>query len=183
MKRMARILINLISIFILLFLLLFTDALFFLNEPHDFGYFLKIAPDPLSSDQIKFRDLFYSEAQKRGIKADPVPILKISSKIYLFGKLIPTIKLQDHNIEGICFRHNYPKAIVIAENSDLSAIFHELGHCVLNRSHDNNLQDNGLPRSLMFSKNQKLLDFNYNYYLNELFNSELEKKNDSTNFP
>lgn len=63
--------------------------------------------------------------------------------------------------------------------------FHELGHCILGRDHDNNLLPNGDPKSLMFPDNLTLYSackyaiggscqdnsFKRNYYLDELFNS------------
>ena len=64
-----------------------------------------------------------------------------------------------------------------------SLIFHELGHCVLGREHDNTLMPKGDPRSIMYPANIALYspcvyplgpacDFLYRraYYIDELFN-------------
>ena len=61
-------------------------------------------------------------------------------------------------------------------------IFHELGHCILGREHDNTLMPNGDPRSIMYRANITLYssciyplgspcDFSYRrtYYIDELF--------------
>jgi len=62
------------------------------------------------------------------------------------------------------------------ENHDeldhISLIYHELGHCILNRSHDNELVENNRPKSLMFYGGVEgfYLRDNQREYLNELFN-------------
>ena len=52
-------------------------------------------------------------------------------------------------------------------------IFHELGHCILGRSHDNGLLPDGSPKSLMNSqsvlRNVAQYDADPEYYLHELF--------------
>lgn len=64
--------------------------------------------------------------------------------------------------------------------------FHELGHCILGRSHDNRLLPKGMPRSIMIEDNLRLYspclyplggnceDNTYRraYYLDELFNNQ-----------
>ena len=62
-------------------------------------------------------------------------------------------------------------------------IFHELGHCVLGREHDNSLMPKGDPKSIMYPDNATLyspcvypigspcdLLYRRTYYLDELFN-------------
>ena len=56
-------------------------------------------------------------------------------------------------------------------NRRVSLIFHELGHCDLNRDHLKTLDYYGMPTSLMYPYN---IGFNYedeSYYFNELFSS------------
>ncbi len=64
--------------------------------------------------------------------------------------------------------------------------FHEMGHCILGRSHDNRLLPNGDPRSIMVPDNLKLYDpclyplggsckdnrYKRDYYIKELFNEQ-----------
>lgn len=64
--------------------------------------------------------------------------------------------------------------------------FHELGHCVLGRDHDNQLLPNGDPKSIMVKDNIKLYSpclypvggsctdnsYKRTYYLDELFNEQ-----------
>jgi hypothetical protein len=71
-------------------------------------------------------------------------------------------------------------------NEQEALFFHELGHCVLGRSHDNRLLPNGDPRSIMVYDNIKLYSpclypiggscvdnsFKRTYYLDELFNEQ-----------
>ena len=55
------------------------------------------------------------------------------------------------------------------EKEKIGLIFHELGHCDLNRDHDNRLI-NHIPRSLMYYQN---FSYNFNlqaYYFSEIFN-------------
>jgi hypothetical protein len=52
-------------------------------------------------------------------------------------------------------------------------LFHELGHCILNRSHDNSFDTvNNRYNTIMAQKFPYNADYqnNYSYYLNELFN-------------
>src|SRR5262245_11128312 len=62
-------------------------------------------------------------------------------------------------------------------------IFHELGHCILGREHDNTLMPKGDPKSIMYPDNATLyspcvypigspcdLSYRRTYYLDELFN-------------
>jgi hypothetical protein len=50
-------------------------------------------------------------------------------------------------------------------------IFHELGHCALNRAHDDDLLDSGAPKSMMTSGGSiyGYYQTNREYYLDELF--------------
>lgn len=62
-------------------------------------------------------------------------------------------------------------------------IFHELGHCILGRQHDNNLMPKGDPRSIMIADDLGIyspcvyslggpcdLSYRRSYYIDELFN-------------
>ena len=50
-------------------------------------------------------------------------------------------------------------------------LFHELGHCVLSRAHLTNLDDNGIPTSLMYpiALTEAEYEANYSNYMHELF--------------
>jgi hypothetical protein len=56
-------------------------------------------------------------------------------------------------------------------NHKISLIFHELGHCDLNRDHVETRNHNGTPTSLMFPHNVGFIDADQDYYFNELFYS------------
>lgn len=50
-------------------------------------------------------------------------------------------------------------------------VFHELGHCILGREHRNSLDDNGMPKSIMYKHlfNEYYYETYREKYLNELF--------------
>lgn len=88
-----------------------------------------------------------------------------------FNKLkLPTI--------GVCFEYNngYREIHVDPdfwnesnENSRISLIFHELGHCDLGRKHDDAILESGYRKSIM---NSYIINWNSNmkdYYFDELF--------------
>ena len=97
-------------------------------------------------------------------------------------------------IVGACIKNkNETKEIIINENhwNSLSGVdgefflkkqivFHEMGHCVLNRKHDNALYKNKIPLSIMnksLFSNKEFYQENEALYFEELF---LNNKNNST---
>lgn len=57
-------------------------------------------------------------------------------------------------------------------------IYHELGHCLLNRVHDQKLRENRYPESIMnpnIVSITEIWDTDSEYYLNELFTSDQYK--------
>lgn len=58
----------------------------------------------------------------------------------------------------------------ISENERRSLISHEMGHCDLNRDHDNEFLTNNAPKSLMYYINWGYPDYMESYYMSELFN-------------
>jgi hypothetical protein len=58
----------------------------------------------------------------------------------------------------------------ITEEIKISLIFHELGHCDLNRQHNSALRSDGQPVSLMYPYNVGYLPQDEDYYFDELFN-------------
>lgn len=119
-----------------------------------------------------YYDRFETEASRRGFEID-LRELNISGEIDF---------IDEEGVIGTCqYRSHIPNHITIDESfwlrsSDLSkeyVVFHELGHCVLLRGHDDNHDDNGYCISVMHSG---LTDCRtvYNntfreYYLDELF--------------
>ncbi len=119
-------------------------------------------------------DLFVSEASDRAIEID-------MSEINL-GAYIENI--EQNGTLGQCISYSDgSKEIVIDERSwerldDLEkeyVVFHELGHCVLDRSHDNTQDNNGTCQSIMQSgEGQCQSRYNLNnrsQLLEELFKS------------
>jgi hypothetical protein len=157
----------------LILILSLSDIVTLLNTPINVPNILEIIPSPLSSTQWESKIKFYAEAKNRGLDLQDLPIYKVSSTVFLFGHLLPTIdpEFNGSKMEGVCLRYAWPKIIVISENADMSAIFHEFGHCLLNRKHTTALLPNGLPQSLMYPESHSLLNYDYNYYVNELFSN------------
>lgn len=124
---------------------------------------------------IPFVDRFIEEANIRGITIDPSRIGSIQ-----FGETPATSGVPNPN--GVCFLSSgrvVIDKIVWNRLNDISRerlIFHELGHCVLDRHHDNALLPNGECKSIMkgheenfcFS-NLGLSEFWRNYFIDELF--------------
>lgn len=90
--------------------------------------------------------------------------------------------IPDSNVQGQCFRNEEkPRKVIVDreywENADESQkqfiIFHELGHCFLNREHLDVSDINGTCLSIMHSSpgvcNFELNEDNRKDYLNELF--------------
>lgn len=50
-------------------------------------------------------------------------------------------------------------------------IYHELGHCALDRPHDETILENGMPKSFMYPMMFPYSKTLRSYYLNELFNN------------
>lgn len=120
---------------------------------------------------LEYFDRFESEAHKYGMEID----LK-SKKIYgVFGDL-------DEDVIGNCkFKPKEPRQVTIDRQnwegiSELEReyiVFHELGHCYLERIHDDRKDANGRCLSIMHSAEGKcVLEYNIetrDTYLKELF--------------
>lgn len=118
---------------------------------------------------------FEVEAKKRGQVID-LRILNIKGKIE---------KIHATGIVGLCSHSaTRDKEVIIDENfwnrsSDYereAIIFHELGHCALERGHEDATLDNGMCKSLMRSGFSPCLTFyrkgsQQDYYLDELFSN------------
>lgn len=88
---------------------------------------------------------------------------------------------QDGNVIGVCTRWSsghrqiqidptYWNDPYTTEHEKISLIFHELGHCDLNRDHVTALRSNNWPVSLMYPYNYGYNSPDESYYFNELFN-------------
>jgi hypothetical protein len=106
--------------------------------------------------------------------------------ICLGDTLFPPDIKEPPGVVGVCLKWSSPirvyKAIIIRnwwfhkfkhnKYTVRQLIEHELGHCALNRNHNDELDINGRPVSLMHPvtfSDRYYLD-NYQYYLDELFN-------------
>ena len=157
------------------------------------GVIFGCAKDPLPIYQVPedaqyFVDTFISEAAKRGIEIN-ISNLIISYKgeieEVLCGSCNTTQK--DPSVQKIIIINE--ELACYGNSEELEAlIFHELGHCILNREHDNSLLKNGDPKSLMIYSSISHyircvyqigsepcdLRFKREYYLDELFDSHTD---------
>ena len=133
----------------------------------------KASNDIVETDAIlvPFFEIFADEAQKRGITVD-----------YEASRIEGLIQdITDPNVQGQCFHNEKkPKKVIIDinywNNADFSEkefiIFHELGHCFLDRDHLD-ASVNGACVSIMHSSPDacpfSLTDDNREAYLDELF--------------
>lgn len=137
-----------------------------------------LAPTPNAYENVvpemwKHFQKFEIEAAKRGVTID-LRALKIE------GVIRP---VHVDGIAGLCSHNPETEKTVIldinfwSKSSDMereAIIFHELGHCVLERSHNDDALDNGMCESLMRSGTSACITFykysdHQDYYLDELF--------------
>ena len=69
----------------------------------------------------------------------------------------------------IVINKDYWKNPTTTETAKIALIFHELGHCDLNRRHTETLLSDGKPASLMYPYNIPYLPLMEEYYFDELF--------------
>ena len=119
-------------------------------------------------------DMFFEEAQKRN--------LDISQEDYSFS-----LNFGEDTHLGVCFPGRNRILINrfywgnLPELNRQYVIFHELGHCILDRRHDNDLLPNGECKSIMKGTEENecypnIDNFNAwrTYYLDELFNTNAD---------
>lgn len=125
---------------------------------------------------------FNDEAEKRGVKLKYTVSIQLVSESELFegtrvegiiGLCLPASRL-------ILLNRTYWINNDRIDNHKERLVFHELGHCELNRRHDERMLSNGIPYSIMFPVTDAMPD---NYYLrhrveylNRLFGRELLTK-------
>lgn len=132
----------------------------------------EVETDP---ELIPYFDLFADEAAKRGITVD-YEAARIEGLIQM---------IRNDVVLGQCFRNeDKPRKVIIdfeywnapstTEADREFLIYHELGHCFLDREHDDNFDSNGVCTSIMHSTPQacifELTGENREAYLDELFN-------------
>jgi hypothetical protein len=74
-----------------------------------------------------------------------------------------------HGYRQITIDKEYWDNTYVTEEMKISLIFHELGHCDLNRQHDETLRSDGWPTSLMYPYNFGYMLQDEQYYFDELF--------------
>lgn len=84
-------------------------------------------------------------------------------------------------VTACCKLNGHGQAHIIVDNSELfyseaareKILFHELGHCLLNKDHDNSLDENGRPAKIMSHNIRDLPEYFYqqnrDHYVSELF--------------
>lgn len=153
-----------------------------------FGCDKEPAPPVFAVDEelSSFVDAFYIEANKRGLRIDTTnlmvlfgsesegPICSRCNSSDLTSNLQKIVTLYEENR---CWYNSYQLEALI---------FHEMGHCLLGRLHNNDTLPNGDPRSLMISnsisqyspcvvqigRNRCNFVFKREYYVDELFDQD-----------
>ncbi|MCP4123887.1 MAG: hypothetical protein GY751_19230 [Bacteroidetes bacterium] len=154
-----------------------TTVLFFISM-----LFFSCEKDPIYSvpDRIQpYIDLFIAEAAIRGVD------LEIEDLVVLFEE---DLEVDDVQAAGLCTRSRKDPPTIKLDtttvnwSSNLSSreqlVFHELGHCVLNRSHLDAKMANGNYRSSMRPSGEQiygpvLSQFKRDHYLGELFDENV----------
>ena len=120
-----------------------------------------------------FFESFENEAALRGIAID-------LNEEGTTGVISP---ISDDGVAGTCQYNSHFNNVTVDEGfwnrgSTLFrefVVFHELGHCVLHRDHEESSFDNGICRSIMRSGledcRDAYIDQNRSYYLDELFST------------
>jgi len=130
--------------------------------------------DALETDTelIPYFDIFSKEASKRGVSVD-----------YEAARIEGLLQdIPNASVQGQCFRNEEkPRKVIIDINYWSNAnelekqfiIFHELGHCFLDRDHLDTSEPDGLCTSIMHSSPNacpfELTTLNREEYLDELF--------------
>jgi len=136
------------------------------SQPTNEGY------EDVDSRLWSYYDIFQEEGKKRGIDVDLLSA-RISGEI---------AEIDENNVIGTCQYGGFSTNHITIDNvfwsrsSNLSrefVVFHELGHCFLDRGHKEDSTSEGLCVSLMRSGNGGCTDAyssrNREYYLDELF--------------
>ena len=125
----------------------------------------------IDSDLSPYFERFALEGAKRGVIVD-YEALHVEGFVQTIG---------EQNVVGQCSHtEEAPNAVIVdpilwqnaSESKREQVIFHELGHCYLQRSHDDTKDANGVCLSIMHS-NANICSINYalnrELYLDELF--------------
>ena len=145
--------------------------------------FLCSCEEPIVNIESVFTDYidrFEEEAATRGVNVDfseeGIEILLVDSTSYLYAGYCD----KDQETHQITIQRNYWDNVTERDRERL--LFHELGHCILNRSHKNGLTDDREFLSIMqgsgsqsqyYSVRNRFVNysgFRKAYYLDELFN-------------
>lgn len=138
--------------------------------------------DFIEPELQKYVDVFFKEAEKRGVGVDDNNLQVVFADIEEFCGLGYS-SFNNTNIRRVEINPNCWSDML--ENQKESLMLHELGHAVLRRSHWNTVMPNGLAKSIMcgtgpdFEKcsarefYSSYLPILKEYYLDELFNKNL----------
>lgn len=128
-------------------------------------------------------DTFEQEAAIRGYP------IQIDNLIIVYESHLPAPICGNSNV--VSSENNVQKTIRISLTNDCwncqseleTLLFHEMGHCILGRDHDNGVLPKGYPRSIMYATGVHMytacgydinggpedLTYRRDYYLDELF--------------
>lgn len=129
-------------------------------------------PDRIDPEFVPYVNLFFEEAQSRG--------LNISRDDYSFS-----IEFGDGFLSGACDLNRNEITISrshwsgLTELTKQNLVFHEMGHCILDRLHENQVLPHGECKSMMKGAEENECRFNIenmgiwrDYYLDELYKEQ-----------
>lgn len=152
--------------------------LFCCNKKSDFTPLFAV-PDEFKP----YVDSFWQQAASHGVS------LQTNNLIIKYDSTLPlnicgqsNVISADNNIQKIISINPHLKCWNNGVELE-TLIFHEMGHCILGRSHDNSLLPNGSPKSIMVADNISLFStcvypidsepcdktYREDYYMDELF--------------
>ena len=128
--------------------------------------------EPIDAELMEYFERFKEEGLQRGVNVD-FAAKQVEGHIE---------DIQDPHVRGKCLKYTNGDRVVLIDrfmwnsNNDLEKeflIFHELGHCYLDRGHLNQADEHGYCVSIMHSSNLACENNYYNStreeYLDELF--------------
>ena len=130
----------------------------------------------IDSELKSYYDLFVKEGLARGLSTD---FLKTNAVIQLGKVSKPYVGIADYKANTITIDSIFWRQNKGFEPSRKFVMFHELGHLILRRDHDNSLLPNGEYKTMMFTyDNNPSLSYIYffgirqKYYTDELFDAK-----------
>jgi len=118
--------------------------------------------DPIPADLQVFLDRFEEEANKRNLSfADQVADTEIHLVEIISGGVLGQCVREEDDPNQIHLDRTYWEDENTTDLQKEFVVFHELGHCILNRDHINTADNNGVCVSVMYNGNSSMCNLSY----------------------